>query len=124
MKKKIIWGVVILALIGAVTSGGKKDKQEPEVETPAVVEPQKPAEAPQEAPKAEEVKTDAPVEEVPEKPAKKPLELPVVGNKNSKKYHMPGCSSVKDMKEANRVDFASADAAKAKGYEPCSRCYG
>jgi len=45
-----------------------------------------------------------------------------IGNKNSKKLHLPGCSSLP--KEENRVYFESYDAAIAEGYEPCSKCMG
>lgn len=43
-----------------------------------------------------------------------------IGNKNSKKLHVPGCSSLP--KEENRVYFDSYDDAIAEGYEPCSKC--
>jgi len=46
----------------------------------------------------------------------------VVGNKKSRKYHLPTCSSVERMSPDNRVQFDSADAAKAQGYEPCKVC--
>lgn len=45
-----------------------------------------------------------------------------IGNKNTKKFHESGCSSVADMKSRNRVEFDSRDAAVSKGYEPCKRC--
>ena len=45
-----------------------------------------------------------------------------IGNKNSKKLHLPGCSSLP--KEENRVYFDDYDAAIAEGYEPCKNCMG
>ena len=45
-----------------------------------------------------------------------------IGNKNSKKLHLPSCSSLP--KEENRVPFDSYDEAIAEGYEPCSKCMG
>lgn len=45
-----------------------------------------------------------------------------IGNKNSKKLHVPGCSSLP--KEENQVHFDSYDEAVAEGYEPCSKCMG
>ena len=43
-----------------------------------------------------------------------------IGNKNSKKLHLPTCSSLPS--ESNRVHFDDYDAAIAAGYEPCSKC--
>ena len=45
-----------------------------------------------------------------------------IGNKNSKKFHSAGCSSVAKMKDSNKVALASRDAAIAAGYEPCKIC--
>ena len=45
-----------------------------------------------------------------------------IGNKNSKKLHLPDCSSLP--KEENQVHFDSYEAAIAEGYEPCSKCLG
>lgn len=45
-----------------------------------------------------------------------------IGNKNSKKLHIPSCSSLP--KEENRVYFDSYDEAIAEGYVPCSKCMG
>lgn len=47
---------------------------------------------------------------------------PYIGNSNSKKFHISNCSSVDDMKESNKVAFASRDEAIDQGYEPCKRC--
>lgn len=44
-------------------------------------------------------------------------------NTNTKKYHMPSCSSVESMKEANRQEYKGTKAdLEQQGYEPCSRC--
>ena len=45
-----------------------------------------------------------------------------IGNKNTKKFHESGCSSVADMKTKNRVEFDSREAAIDKGYAPCKKC--
>ena len=45
-----------------------------------------------------------------------------IGNKNSKKFHTPDCSSLP--KEENRVLFDSYQAAEAEGYTPCGGCLG
>lgn len=44
-------------------------------------------------------------------------------NVNSKKFHRPSCSSVDQMKEANKREFeGSRDELLLQGYEPCKRC--
>ncbi len=45
-----------------------------------------------------------------------------VGNLNSKKFHLPSCPSVLDMKEKNRVVFKTREEAVEAGYLPCGRC--
>ena len=114
-------------------------------EQPEATPPEMPAEAHQDAPEAPKEETPAepekndaapivtppaaveaePAKETPaeEAPAPVPKSSPVIGNRNSKIYHEPGCSSVNDMKEKNKVNFDSAEAAKSSGYKPCSRCH-
>ncbi len=46
-----------------------------------------------------------------------------IGNKNSKKFHYPSCSSVKQMKDANKVELHGRDEAIREGYDPCGRCH-
>lgn len=44
-------------------------------------------------------------------------------NTNTKKFHYPTCSSVKNMKDKNKQEFhGTRDEAIAKGYSPCGRC--
>lgn len=44
-------------------------------------------------------------------------------NTNTKRFHLPSCPSVEDMKADNREGFNGArEEALAKGYEPCGRC--
>lgn len=46
-----------------------------------------------------------------------------VVNTNTRKFHRPECSSVKDIKEKNRKDFhGSREELIEEGYEPCKRC--
>ena len=45
-----------------------------------------------------------------------------IGNRNSKVFHRPSCSSVDQMKSSNKVPFSSRDAAVNAGYRPCQRC--
>ena len=44
-------------------------------------------------------------------------------NTNTKKFHYPTCSSVKDMKDKNKQEYhGTRDEVIAKGYSPCGRC--
>jgi len=46
-----------------------------------------------------------------------------IGNKNSMKFHYPKCSSVKAMKESNKIYFnCSRDEIISDGFIPCQRC--
>lgn len=50
-------------------------------------------------------------------------EVRYIGNKNTKKFHIPTCSSVEDMKESNKVPiYGTRDEAIGQGFSPCSRC--
>ena len=57
------------------------------------------------------------------KPEPAPDTVTYIGNKNSKKLHYPGCSSVDEMKETNKIFFyGDMDEPVRQGYEPCKRC--
>ncbi len=45
-----------------------------------------------------------------------------IGNKNSKVFHRLDCSSVKEMKDKNKVEFYSRDEAIEMHYKPCGAC--
>lgn len=109
--------------------------QEPPTEPVKPAEPEKPVEPEKPTEPAKPTEPEKPAEPVkptepekaaePEKPAEKEPEKgpAVIGNKNSKKYHELGCSSIEDMSPKNRIELESAAAAEAKGYKPCSRCH-
>ena len=44
------------------------------------------------------------------------------GNKHSRVFHRPGCSSLSHTAEKNRVPFDTRQAALDAGYIPCQRC--
>jgi hypothetical protein len=48
----------------------------------------------------------------------------IVGNKNSKIFHRADCSGARNMSEANKIYFASVEAAVAAGYRPAGNCPG
>ena len=44
-------------------------------------------------------------------------------NTSSRKFHLPDCDSVKDIKAENREDYTGSRAALIEqGYKPCGRC--
>jgi len=61
-------------------------------------------------------------------PAEAPTSTPAperdyVLNTNTMKFHVPSCSSVKDMKAYNRKDVHDTrDSVVAQGYAPCGKC--
>lgn len=61
-------------------------------------------------------------------PADTPTTLPAggqfVASKNGTKYYFPWCGTVKNIKEENKVWFASREAAEAAGYQPAANCKG
>lgn len=50
--------------------------------------------------------------------------LDYIANKNTKKFHYPECSSVKRMKESNKVYFngVTREYMIGQGYDPCANC--
>lgn len=142
----LVWLVILglLMLIGCISSltgCGYDTPKAPSLENAETVEQQPAAETEQ---PAEETKPEAKPEPQPEpkpepKPAPKPATLPVVipaeqpkqepvsaaviGNKNSEVYHELHCDSVKNMKDKNKANFESREAAEAAGYRPCKNCH-
>ena len=50
-------------------------------------------------------------------------EADYVLNKNTKKFHLPSCSSADDIKDSNREDYhGTREDLIARGYDPCKRC--
>jgi hypothetical protein len=47
-----------------------------------------------------------------------------VASKSGAKYYLTGCSGASRIKQENRVYFASAQEARAAGYEPAANCPG
>jgi endonuclease YncB( thermonuclease family)/methylphosphotriester-DNA--protein-cysteine methyltransferase len=46
----------------------------------------------------------------------------IIGNKNSKIYHKPGCAGYNSVSEKNRVFFKSTEEAEAAGYKRAGNC--
>jgi beta-lactamase superfamily II metal-dependent hydrolase len=55
-------------------------------------------------------------------PAPAPSPEKYIGNKNSKKFHLPSCQSLPA--EYNRIYFNSREEAIKQGYDPCGNCCG
>jgi hypothetical protein len=47
-----------------------------------------------------------------------------VASKNGTKYHLPWCGSAKQIKEENKIWFATKEEAERAGYTPASNCKG
>lgn len=46
-----------------------------------------------------------------------------IGNSNTKKFHIPSCSSVDKIRPEHKVAIENRDEAIQAGYEPCRRCH-
>ena len=53
-----------------------------------------------------------------------PITGTYVASKTGTKYHLPGCSGAKRIKEENKVWFETKEQAAAAGYEPAANCPG
>lgn len=73
--------------------------------------------------KAEEPAAETPSPDIGQKNQNANTEASYIGNKNTKKFHFPSCSSVSDMKETNKVYFeGTREQVIDMGYVPCKRC--
>lgn len=101
--------------------------QEPEANPQPASDLPEPEPTPEPEPEPEPAPAPAPApapDPEPEQPAAaEPVGPAVIGNKNSEVYHELSCDSVKKMKDKNKVNFDSADAAEAKGFRPCQNCH-
>lgn len=67
--------------------------------------------------------SDIEKEVVPEPEANAEVQAQYILNKNSKKFHIPECYAVRQMKESNKVYFAgNREDAVLRGYDPCQKC--
>ncbi len=95
------------------SAAAQKPQQETSASQPAVEEPQ------------QKTSVSQPVVEEPqqEAAASQPAGITYVLNKNTKKFHLPQCSSVDTIKPKNREDTTlSRDSVTGAGYVPCKRC--
>lgn len=119
----LLAGVALLSLVacsGPVASTSAEDAAgnqqsapaapAPAISAPAVGELSTPEDEAEPVPPVEPVQQAAPVVQ------------DYIGNKNSKKFHYPGCGSVGQMKESNKVRLDSREEAIRGGYDPCGNC--
>lgn len=79
--------------------------------------------------------TITPTPEPTQQPTEAPTDEPIVSqeetpqgtdyilNTNTKKFHYPGCSSVKQMKDKNKREYnGTRDEVISMGYDPCKKC--
>lgn len=56
-------------------------------------------------------------------PAPAATQQTYIANKNTKKFHHPECSSAKQIKQSNRLEFTTTRSEMINmGYDPCKRC--
>lgn len=140
MLKVILFGifiaVVIVALIGCSSDTPVEVPKETNIATvqPTLEDFTEPApepetaeesSAPEPEPAPEPIPAPTPEPEPAPEPEPEPEPEPSVayiGNRNSKKFHELGCSSVDDMKAKNKKELYSREEAIDLGYEPCGRC--
>lgn len=75
-------------------------------------------------PKSSNRSTGAPATPEPTSAVEEPADTAYILNKNTKKFHYPSCSSVKKMKESNKLSYTGTrDEVIAMGYKPCGNCH-
>ncbi len=80
---------------------------------------EEPTTEPQPTPASEPVSEPGAEEPV----AVEPVQMDYVLNTNTKKFHLPSCSSVTQMKDKNRQYFTGTrDELIGRGYSPCGKC--
>ena len=108
-------GTVIATSDGdTVTVTWGNQQAEPEIPVTEATEPTETTEATESTEQTEATKQTDPTESTGES------QVQYIGNKNSKKFHLPTCSSLPA--EKNQVFFDSYEEAVAAGYTPCSKC--
>lgn len=48
----------------------------------------------------------------------------VIASKSGSKYHLASCPGATQIKDTNRIEFTSREAAEAAGYTPAANCPG
>lgn len=125
--------LILVALLLLLCACGEATVDVREVSTPAptTTPAPTPQPTPQPTPTPQLVALEPEQTEAPEEPSRaapEPTPTPQpekdwVLNTNTLKFHKPSCSSVKDIKDANRRDVhMTRDDVIAQGYQPCGKC--
>lgn len=121
MKQKLLALGLALLLAGC---GAAPAPQTPPSPSPYVVEAPSPSPTavPTPTPTPTPVPTSTPEPSV--QPVVQDVELnDYILNTNTGKFHKPGCSSVDQMKESNKLPYTGLrEDVIAQGYSPCGRC--
>lgn len=133
MKRTVF--LILVALLLLLCACGEATVDVREVSTPAptvtLAPTPQPTLEPTPQPTPELVALEPEQTEAPEEPSRaapEPTPTPQpekdwVLNTNTGKFHKPSCSSVKDIKDANRRDVhMTRDDVIAQGYQPCGKC--
>lgn len=133
----VIGFVLLLGLLGALFGGGDKSETASPSPSPsaalAVVSPA-PTPEPTPDPTPTPEPTPGPLDELQakidglqeqlENGEFANMERDYVLNTSTMRYHLPGCSSIREMNPSSRQDFHGTRAAvEAMGYTPCGICY-
>lgn len=121
MKQKLLALGLALLLAGCGAAPAPQTTPSP---SPYVVEAPSPSPtaAPTPTPTPTPVPTSTPEPSV--QPVAQDIELnDYILNTNTGKFHKPGCSSVDQMKESNKLPYTGLrEDVIAQGYSPCGRC--
>lgn len=121
MKQKLLALGLALLLAGCGAAPAPQVTPSP---SPYVVEAPSPSPtaAPTPTPTPTPVPTSTPEPSV--QPVAQDIELnDYILNTNTGKFHKPGCSSVDQMKESNKLPYTGLrEDVIAQGYSPCGRC--
>lgn len=109
----------------AEAAGYKRAGNCPPEEAAPSAKATKVASTPQEKPqteKTEKTEKNRPAETTTTTTTASPSAEEIIGNKNSKIYHAPGCPGYSKVSEKNRVIFKSAEEAEVAGYKRAGNC--
>lgn len=123
MKQKLLALGLALLLAGCGAAPAPQVTPSP---SPYVVEA--PSPSPTAAPTPTPTPTPTPVPTSTPEPSVQPVAQDIelndyILNTNTGKFHKPGCSSVDQMKESNKLPYTGLrEDVIAQGYSPCGRC--
>ncbi len=118
--KKIIFIVLLWMMILCSCKYSQNGAKNPPTQSTATTAAQKQTALPITPQPAEPINFAAQTPIVTAVPTIKPIEVVYIGNKNTKKFHLPNCRTLP--LEKNRVNFYSRSEAVSCDYSPCRNC--